>query len=73
MLYHVVLVSAIQQFDSAISKSEREKKTSHHLLTHIYGIRKRNDTDEPICRQEWRLRHRVRTLGTVVEGEGGKN
>ena len=41
MLDNVVLVPAIQQRESAISKSERGKKTKHHLLTHIYGIRKK--------------------------------
>ena len=55
MLDNVVLVPAIQQRESAISKSERGKKTKHHLLTHIYGIRKKqtkknqNGTDETIC------------------------
>ena len=44
MLDNVVLVSAIQQCESAISKSETEKKKKkHHLLTHIYGIRKKKN------------------------------
>ena len=46
MLDNVVLVSAIQQCESAISKSETEKKKQkkkHHLLTHINGIRKKQN------------------------------
>ena len=73
-----MLVSAIQECESAISKSEREKYT-HRLLTHIYGVRKRKQTNKT---QYWwtylQGRNRDsdvenRLVDTVAEGESGKS
>ena len=38
------LVSVIQ---SQVSEKEKNK---YRMLTHIYGIENKNDTDEPSCR-----------------------
>ena len=75
-----MLVPAIQQRESAISKSERGKKTKHHLLTHIYGIRKKQTKKKP-KRYWWTYLQRKnrdsdienRLVDIVAEGEGGKN
>ena len=32
------------------SEVSQKEKNKYHILMHIYGIQKKNGTDEPICR-----------------------
>ena len=49
---------------SEVSQKEKDK---YHILMHKYGIYK-DGTEEFICRQQWRKRHREQTYGHGEKG-----
>ena len=55
------------------SEVSQKEKNKYRILTHIYGMQK-DGTDESICREQWRCRHREQTCGPGVgEGEDEMN
>ena len=55
-----------------VIQSEVSQKNKYCILTHIYGIQKK-DTDEPICRAGLDADVENRLVDTTREGEGGMN
>ena len=52
------------------SEVSQKEKDLYHIVTHIYGTQE-DGTDEFICRQQWRNRHREQTYEHGRgEGEG---